>query len=565
MAPDRGLRKNHTSGMRRLLLLAALLLGSTVRAALPDTLAAMVAELRGRAAGYEAGRVGHDPDLEPRMGALKAELERITAVLPETYSRKPHIARLAAESGSLTRRWMRPGTRYGQIGRELNAFLDSIEALDRPAGQTVPGPVPPLTMPGRRVGPQLQRSGGRALAVLDGATLSDAFAMRDAPAGVPAGVARPVTPPRADVTARPDSPPPLRVGSSGDRVTQSQNELNHVRRALGLRVIGTDGDYGPQTRAAVAAFQRSRGLPETGVIDEATELDLFRASSSARDRGFVQLGDDGQAVADAQDMLNRIAGYRLVAQDGDFGGGTQRAVRAFQRANGLEPHGHVDERTLNLLRAQSAGKAAVPETRGRSAALAPPGPVPDLHTSRRMPPDIAALIADAEREFGIAPHVFRALVWAEGGAIGNSSVARGPAQITQSGSWDCRQLGYKWRQIRDEKRPNIRCGAYIFAHRPRDQGLPEGASPLVAASLYNTVARHWPRIVRDNKVPPFAETTSYVTRISRMYCQYTGVRLLDPHRDLYPRMMNLSKRVDRDMVDELALEGRQARPGCSPY
>ena len=31
-----------------------------------------------------------------------------------------------------------------------------------------------------------------------------------------------------------------------------------------------DGIYGPQTTAAVSAFQRNRGLPATGVTDQAT-------------------------------------------------------------------------------------------------------------------------------------------------------------------------------------------------------------------------------------------------------------------------------------------------------
>lgn len=42
---------------------------------------------------------------------------------------------------------------------------------------------------------------------------------------------------------------------------------------LGFDPYGLDGVFGPMTQAAVIAFQRSRGLPDNGVVDDAT----FRA------------------------------------------------------------------------------------------------------------------------------------------------------------------------------------------------------------------------------------------------------------------------------------------------
>ena len=69
----------------------------------------------------------------------------------------------------------------------------------------------------------------------------------------------------------------------------------------------------------------------------------------------------------------------------------------------------------------------------------------------------------------------------------------------------------------------------------------------------------------DRKVPPFRETVAYVTRISRYYCQITGSRLLDPAKHLDKRMIAISKRADREMDVEFALENQTPRPGCSPY
>jgi hypothetical protein len=163
------------------------------------------------------------------------------------------------------------------------------------------------------------------------------------------------------------------------------------------------------------------------------------------------------------------------------------------------------------------------------------------------------------------PNFFQALVWAEGGRLGDrtSNIARGPAQITRSAAVaECRDLG--WNAVRSQDGANLECGARILDRRSH-QWLGEHPDPLIAASLYNTKEKHWKGIAAKNKVPPFAETVSYVTRISRIYCQITGRRLLDPAKQLDSRMIALSKRVDREMDNELASENQLPRPGCSPY
>lgn len=46
-------------------------------------------------------------------------------------------------------------------------------------------------------------------------------------------------------------------------------------RELGHDPGGVDGAYGPRTRAAIEAFQGAKGIPVTGVPDDATLLALF--------------------------------------------------------------------------------------------------------------------------------------------------------------------------------------------------------------------------------------------------------------------------------------------------
>lgn len=63
----------------------------------------------------------------------------------------------------------------------------------------------------------------------------------------------------------------LTEGSSGDKVRQIQEQLLRIAQVYSsIPRITPDGVYGPATTAAVEAFQRTFGLPVTGVIDYTT-------------------------------------------------------------------------------------------------------------------------------------------------------------------------------------------------------------------------------------------------------------------------------------------------------
>lgn|GEM_PF-6038577 len=59
--------------------------------------------------------------------------------------------------------------------------------------------------------------------------------------------------------------PELRAGATGNVVALAQARLEGLGNTLAV-----DGDFGPVTRAAVMAFQRSVSLPANGVVDAAT-------------------------------------------------------------------------------------------------------------------------------------------------------------------------------------------------------------------------------------------------------------------------------------------------------
>ncbi len=71
----------------------------------------------------------------------------------------------------------------------------------------------------------------------------------------------------------------LRRGDNGERIRDMQRRLNELAQRLPLNV---DGDFGKNTEAAVVAFQHSRNLVPTGVVDEETWRALEGATGIER-------------------------------------------------------------------------------------------------------------------------------------------------------------------------------------------------------------------------------------------------------------------------------------------
>jgi putative chitinase len=71
--------------------------------------------------------------------------------------------------------------------------------------------------------------------------------------------------------------PTLQQGSSGPEVTDLQQRL----KDLGFDPKGVDGFFGPGTRAAVIAFQQSKGLQADGIVGPATQAALPAGGGTA--------------------------------------------------------------------------------------------------------------------------------------------------------------------------------------------------------------------------------------------------------------------------------------------
>ena len=141
----------------------------------------------------------------------------------------------------------------------------------------------------------------------------------------------------ADGGSRTDNPTPLlRIGDRGQAVA-------HLQEVLGL---AADGDFGPATKAAVAAFQEKHGLHPDGVVGQQTWDKLLTGAGGAAEpahaRPPLRQGERGDDVKYLQELLG-------VPADGVFGGGTQQAVIAFQQQHGLTADGIVGAKTWETL------------------------------------------------------------------------------------------------------------------------------------------------------------------------------------------------------------------------
>ena len=152
----------------------------------------------------------------------------------------------------------------------------------------------------------------------------------------------------------------LEYGSRGTEVKELQKAL----LSLGFDPNGTDGKFGSGTKAAVKAYQKSRGLTADGKAGNITlsllysEVDSGASSGSSSSEeatstnpNTLKYGSSGSRVKELQNNLKKL-GYSVGTVDGKFGAATKRAVIAFQSTNGLTPDGLAGAQTLAMITAK---------------------------------------------------------------------------------------------------------------------------------------------------------------------------------------------------------------------
>jgi peptidoglycan hydrolase-like protein with peptidoglycan-binding domain len=166
---------------------------------------------------------------------------------------------------------------------------------------------------------------------------------------------------------------PLRAGDSGSGVELMQIRLNRIsKNHPGIpKIYPVDGFFDTSTENAVKKFQEVFNLAPDGIIGAATWNSInyiynaVKRLYSVNSEGLsleeidtayeneLKLGDSSRSVYALQYYLAYISlFYPTVSApttDGDFGQGTDDAVRSYQRTFGLDATGIVNETTWNSI------------------------------------------------------------------------------------------------------------------------------------------------------------------------------------------------------------------------
>ena len=128
-----------------------------------------------------------------------------------------------------------------------------------------------------------------------------------------------------------------------------------------------DGVYSPQTEQAVLAFQKMKGLPVSGAVDQSTwdavvsEYEHCRIQTAPAQHltltlkpgAIIQLGDDQVHIPLIQTMLFVLSQIYDTIPEPEITGiwdiPSQDALAAFQTYADLEPSGELDKQTWRHL------------------------------------------------------------------------------------------------------------------------------------------------------------------------------------------------------------------------
>ncbi|GKX29165.1 hypothetical protein SH1V18_16450 [Vallitalea longa] len=123
--------------------------------------------------------------------------------------------------------------------------------------------------------------------------------------------------------------PVLKRGDSGVNV----ESLQYLLVSKGYTKMKVDGTFGDETYRNVKGFQTARGLERDGIVGAKTWEKLIVT---------LKRGAKSNAVKAVQCQLG-------IDEDGDFGKGTESAVKVFQEGHGLKVDGIVGPTTWRYL------------------------------------------------------------------------------------------------------------------------------------------------------------------------------------------------------------------------
>ena len=157
----------------------------------------------------------------------------------------------------------------------------------------------------------------------------------------------------------------LKRGMDNDSVAQMQQQL----KDLGYYTGDVDGQFGDGTAEAVMLFQAQHGLSADGLAGSDTLSLLYSAGAELYlptptptvTPSIIRKGEESDRVMAVQERLQELGFYAGVI-DGQFGSGTEEAVRLFQRQNNLDIDGIIGNQTLTAMMDDNAAMIIITPT-----------------------------------------------------------------------------------------------------------------------------------------------------------------------------------------------------------
>ena len=289
--------------------------------------------------------------------------------------------------------------------------------------------------------------------------------------------------------------------------------LQVALRAHGLYAGAIDGLTGPQTRSAVVAFQRRKGLVADGKVGPRTRAALGPLGRPRLGRRLIVRGSVGLDVSSLQFLLARRGLYDG-APDGVMGPRTERAVRAFQRRAGLLADGAAGALTLAALSGSPATRTVRAPSSRTARVVVRPGDTLTAIAARHgttvaalarenglnpagilfagallrvpagaAPGSVRDLVDRTARRYGVDPALARALAWMESGYqtdLTSPAGAWGVMQIIPD-AWDFVEEVLLGRRMPRTAAANVEVGVVLIRHLLRRFG---GNERLALAAWY---------------------------------------------------------------------------------
>ena len=234
--------------------------------------------------------------------------------------------------------------------------------------------------------------------------------------------------------------PLLYAGSTGDAVKALQSAL----KELGFYSSAVDGSFGAGTRSAVTAFQKMNGLTQTGSADAATQALLYEGkpkNSAGKavsvktvapvEGASISSGSKGEAVSRLQTRLKEL-GYYTGSVDGTAGSATVKAIKDFQKKNGLSQTGTADAATQAILYSASALSAKATAT-PKPTATPTPIPTSAPAASAAVFPFTTYTLSSVNLRAGMSTSSSRILTIPKGAEISVLSISGDYLQVKYSG------------------------------------------------------------------------------------------------------------------------------------